>query len=319
MNEILNIMSDNRTAQANEWVAILDALAVSDAERRRFDAWLQEDMRNLGAYLRAQAIFRSLDYMPDEIAAVAATPAPAEARPGRRRVLAGAAALAACCSGLIATRSTSERILLRRTAREAPGRFFLQGGLITMDSLSMAYFPSHGRLSDIQMVSGRMGVQTASRPVRIRTGALVLHAVDADFDLLADGRNISVVAYQGSIAISRQGASRTIAGPSVFSMVSVPDGESIGGRAGVLATRDIAASRAWRDARIVLDNAPLRDAVAQFARYSETRMLVANQAMSTQRLTGTFNLLRPHYFARTVQMLLRCQLAEPDARTIVLS
>nr|WP_246385080.1 DUF4880 domain-containing protein [Gluconacetobacter asukensis] len=312
-------MSDHRATQANAWVSILDAVSVSDADRRRFDAWLQEDVRNLGAYLRAQAIFRSLDYMPGAIAAAAGRSAPAEIGTGRRQVLAGAAALAACFSGLVATRSTSERIILRKTAREAPGRFFLPGGLITMDSLSMAYFPSQGHMSDIQMVSGRMGVQTSSRPVRIMTGGLVLHAADADFDLSADGRNISIVAYRGTVAVSRHGASRTVAGPCVFSMVSDPAIEGVGGRARELAKRDMAVNRAWRDARIVLDDAPLRDAVAQFARYSETRMLVASPTMSAQRLTGTFDLLRPHYFAKTVQMLLRCQLTEPDARTIILS
>ncbi|MBB2159210.1 DUF4880 domain-containing protein [Gluconacetobacter sacchari] len=310
---------DARTEQAGRWAARHDRGPLPPPERARFDRWLNDDSRNLGAYVRAQAIYRALNYTTAETP-LPLQPGRAQAATGRRRVLVGAAA--ACAAGLLARPVPPDRITLLRREQEAPRRYAWQDATITLDALSAAYVPASAEANrgagqdagqGIRVLSGRVGVQAARRTVGLSAGGFLFHAADADFDLALESALPTLVAYRGAILLSDGGRHTVLRGPAIYHLAD-------GGAAPAahpLTPTGALARRAWRDAQSVLSNTPLAEAVAQFSRYSHTRIEIASDRIARDRVTGSFNLLRPAEFARSVQRLLGCHLTESGNRLIL--
>lgn len=61
---------------------------------------------------------------------------------------------------------------------------------------------------------------------------------------------------------------------------------------------------AWRDKRIAFQNETLRAAAAEFARFSDTRIEIADPAVAALRITGLFQADDPAAFARAAAISL---------------
>lgn len=310
----------SRTDQASQWVAMQDRKMLTPGEQARFDRWLQADSRNLGAYVRAQAIYRTLNYTAPATAAPALMTGPdrkAAQVHGRRRVLGGAAA--ACIAGLAGQPVPPDQVFLLRRDHEAPRRYHWRGATLTLDALSAAYVPDTGRVGHaIRFLSGRIGVQATDMPIHLSAGPLLMQATHADFDLTIDDGRAALIAYAGTIALSAGSTNMLLKGPAFYHLPSAP---SLAMNATLsphpLSPTDILSGRAWRDAQAVLNDTRLADAAAQFNRYSRTRIMIESDRIARSRVTGSFDLLRPVEFARSVQRLLRCRLSETGDRIVL--
>ena len=57
---------------------------------------------------------------------------------------------------------------------------------------------------------------------------------------------------------------------------------------------------AWQHGMISLDGISLREAAREFARYSETRILIDDSSLAERKVTGLFSAADPVGFARAV-------------------
>lgn len=307
---------DARTEQAGRWVAAQDRGHLSPSEQARFDRWLKHDSRNVGAYVRARAIYRALNYTTAEAPLLREVARPRAPTVGRRHLFAGAAA--ACAASLVAGAIPPDRVTLLRREQESPRRYAWQDAIVTLDALSAAYVPASARTGrGIRVLSGRIGVQAARATARVSVGRFVFQAADADFDLALDAARPTLVAYRGAIGVSDGSLHTVLQGPAIYHLPGDDAPDQTTFIPHPLSATGILSSRAWREAQAVLSNTPVAEAAAQFSRYSRTRIEITNDRIARNRVTGSFDLLRPADFARSVQRLLGCHLSESGGRLIL--
>jgi transmembrane sensor len=75
---------------------------------------------------------------------------------------------------------------------------------------------------------------------------------------------------------------------------------------------------AWRAGRVVLNDTPLGDAVAEFERYFDTGLVVPDPAVAALRLNGSFDLRQAGAFKRALPEVLPVRLqTRADGKTEV--
>ncbi len=75
----------------------------------------------------------------------------------------------------------------------------------------------------------------------------------------------------------------------------------------------------WRDSRVSFNDTPLSQALAEFARYGDTRLAVRDPAVAALRITGTFDPRRVDGFARVLPRVLPVRLRERDGTIEIVS
>ena len=92
------------------------------------------------------------------------------------------------------------------------------------------------------------------------------------------------------------------------------------GRFSPVAQQPVDADRAWREGRVSFDGVSLAQALAEFERYGDTRLVVRDPAVAALRIHGSFDLRRLDAFARALPRVLPVHL-EPtgDGGTEIVS
>ena len=76
---------------------------------------------------------------------------------------------------------------------------------------------------------------------------------------------------------------------------------------------------AWRDGRLSFDDTPLGEALAEFARYGDTGLVLGDASLAMLRVTGSFEIARVQDFARALPRVLPVALRMRDGRTEILA
>jgi transmembrane sensor len=117
-----------------------------------------------------------------------------------------------------------------------------------------------------------------------------------------------------------------MSGPSVSSGSAEPVAILSPGEQAVLAsTRPIAIRdvdlrkvQAWRYGRMILDDAPLGETVADLNRYGGVQIVLADPKLAEIRVSGVFHTGRPDDFVKSVTAAFPVEIAREDEQTIVL-
>ncbi|QIL74357.1 iron dicitrate transport regulator FecR (plasmid) [Diaphorobacter sp. HDW4B] len=72
---------------------------------------------------------------------------------------------------------------------------------------------------------------------------------------------------------------------------------------------------AWRAGRVSFSDTPLSQALAEFERYGETRLMVRDPAVAAMRVGGSFDLREVGTFAQALPLMLPVKLKKLDAAT----
>jgi transmembrane sensor len=78
----------------------------------------------------------------------------------------------------------------------------------------------------------------------------------------------------------------------------------------VPASGDIERSLAWREGQIVLEGETLDEAVAQFNRYNNKKLVISDPGLAAEKLVGQFHATDPQTFAEAVATTLGAQVYE---------
>ncbi|MDR6624961.1 FecR domain-containing protein [Caulobacter segnis] len=283
-------------ADAARWVVRLDRDGKNPDLRADLGTWLAGDRRRVGAYARAQAAWTHMD----RASVLAGESAPREVGPSlvrRRGVIAGLGALAA---GL-ASAFIAPRLLARRydTALGEIRRVPMSDGSVaainTDSTLEIAMRPN---LRAVKLERGEAWFAVAKDPERpfvVESGPVRIRAVGTAFSVRKREGGSDVLVTEGVVEVwTKDGetpARRVAAGQRLFAandadVLTSPRGDA-----------DLGRQLAWRDGQIVLDGQTLAEAAAEFNRYNDRKIEVADPRLANERFVGWFRTNDPQGFA----------------------
>jgi len=283
-------------ADAARWVVRVDRDGDDPGVRAELDAWLAGDRRRMGAYVRAEAGWKHLDRASVlEIGApVRATTAPIR----RRGVIAGLSAIAA---GLVAA-VVAPRLLAQRygtTLGEIRRVPMGDGSVAAINTDSELEVNMRPRLRAVKLERGEAWFEVAKDPERpfvVESGPVRVRAVGTAFSVRKREAGSDILVTEGVVEVwTKDGKTpprRVAAGQRVFAENDV----------GVLtppkADVDLGRQLAWRDGQIVLDGQTLAEAAAEFNRYNDRKIEVADTRLADERFVGWFRTNDPEGFAQ---------------------
>lgn len=286
--------TSGRTRQVTEaaaaWFARLQGADVSETERQRFEEWIDADPAHAVAYARVEATWdraARLAAAPQAAPMVAPTAAPVANRPARaaftrRAAAAGILAVAIGAGGLWALRpgtAYATGIGERKTVT------LPDGSRVTLNTNSkiVVDFDDDARTARLLRGEALFDVAPdARRPFLVQAGTARLRAGRTAFNIRMREAVVEVTVTKGQLAL---------AGPQAQPRVAAGEGAVIGqgAVAKVELDPDLLHRRlAWRDGIIELRGETLEQAVAEFNRYRETPLVVADPRIAAIRIGGAF-------------------------------
>jgi transmembrane sensor len=155
------------------------------------------------------------------------------------------------------------------------------------------------RLRQVKLDRGEAWFQVAKDPQRpfvVESGPVRVRAVGTAFSVRRRDGGCEVLVTEGVVEAwsNDVGAAprRVKAGERIF--VS----DEVGPATPAVAPIDITRNLAWREGQIVLDGEAFAAAAAEFNRYNDRKIVIADGAMADEKLVGWFRTNEPESFAR---------------------
>ncbi|MFC5345248.1 FecR family protein [Brevundimonas staleyi] len=303
------VTSRDIDAAAAAWVAREDRAPLSDGDTEALNAWLVADSRHAGALLRARAVAlrsesaRALGEAYDPAAFGASI---AQAPVSRRRALiwGGSATASIGLASLVGLglAAPTAHATARGEVRLVP---LADGSTIMMNTQTRLTVKYDERRRNVRLLEGEvdLSVVADARPFVVEIGdqrVVVAHGAGVRLRKLGQAMT-DILVHQGQVEVSSAGRSTpmkmgpntrmqlTEAGPfspSTSSVTVSPD----------VVTRELA----WRDGKIAFEGETLAEAAATFARYSDTRIVILDEALAREPITGLFAANDPIGFGRAI-------------------
>jgi transmembrane sensor len=284
-------------AEAARWVWRLDRDRRAPELEAQLEVWLAGDARRRGAFLKAESVWTLLD----RARGTATPPFAGRARPVSRRVLlagaGGAIAAAMVGAGVLVLRE--ERI---RTGVGEVRRVPLEdGSAVAVNTASAVEVAFQRKQRTVRLRDGEAWFQVARdvrRPFVVEAGAVRVRAVGTAFSVRRRVDGAEVLVTEGVVEVWAEGATRSPtrlrAGQGAF-----VDSSAVV-RPAVAAPEAVDRKLEWRYGKIDLAGETLSEAVADFNRYNDRKLVIADPGIADERLYGAFNTGGPDAFAAAV-------------------
>lgn len=282
---------------AARWYARLRAPDCTQSERNEFDQWLRESEYNAAAYRKAEKLASMLTVAANQeqrFSSLAATALvkPVVLNPARWRVAAVLTLGIAVALTAIASRyaSNAELMVNHYNSSKQQQRYALADG-------SVVYLDVGSRISvrmtkahrSVDLLEGRAFfdvVHDEKRPFLVNAGELKTVDVGTQFQVsMNDARDISVTLLEGAVRISDQKDS------GKWNQTLSP-GEQVLLKAGTatLEKRDVDAATltSWSTGRLVFKGTPLKEALEEVNRYSDTKIQLGDASLASIPIGGNF-------------------------------
>jgi len=297
--------------QAIRWFTLQAQRTLSAAEHAEFEAWLAEDRRHRGAYVRASVIDNALQQAAsqnnvapgEDRYALRTTPPASVGTPAKRTLLRFAAVAGACVlvggAGVLAFPSGQTRLAT------AKGEF----RRVALADSSMASINSNTSLTvkvgaherQLKLDRGEVWLEVAkdkSKPFLVQAGELHARAVGTAFSVrrLPGGAEIRVTEGLVEVWSNADTATRKLVevGQRAFvrqqsAAVSVASEPA-----------EINRVLAWRQGKLIFSRQTLGEAVADFNRYSQRKLIIVDPGIENTRIVGQYQTNAPEAFARDI-------------------
>lgn len=294
---------------AADWAVRRDLGSLSAPEQAEFEAWLNADVRHLGAYARAEAVLARLE----RLSAVGREPeedVPAPAWNRRRTLLAaGAATAAAAGIGVALVPRGAQEERLSTEIGQMREIVLTDGSIVSLNTNSEISVAFTEQARNITLHRGEALFEVAknrSRPFVVSAGGTQVRAVGTSFTVsYLPERPVQVLVKEGIVELQRSDVPQA---PPVRAAANVraivPLDAPIATTA--MPEQKLARDLEWQYGRIALDNETLADAAEEFARYSEVRIVV-DPSVSARTVTGLFASNDPVGFAKIAATVLKLQ------------
>jgi transmembrane sensor len=295
--------------EALDWVVRQSSGTLDEAGRLAFEAWYDAAPRHQGAYLRAQAIWHSLDKTTIQSnlrPRIVGAEAKAYKAVSRRNLLIGGAATAAA-AGIAAMILVPE--MARKSLKTSTGEMrkvpLPDRTMASLNSASHLEFNMTPRLRRVVLVEGEALFEVAKNPDQpfvVEAGNVHVRAVGTAFSVRRRDGGADVMVTEGIVEAWAEGGTadrqKLIAGQETFISENA---ETITVSS---APQEVERKLAWRDGKVILNNQTLSEAVDEFNRYNAVQIVIADPALRQRRFVGQYRIDQPEDFADTVRSLL---------------
>jgi len=297
-------------AEAAGWAARIDRGPLEPSEEQTFRTWLHEDVRCTGAYARMRALALTTERaraLGPDFDSAAFRPAPLMAR---RTALRLGGALAAC--GLIAV--TGTWAVLRHRGRFSTGKgetkviALKDGSVVTLNTASEIQVNYSDALRSVELISGEALFDVAknrARPFVVAAGDTSVRVVGTSFTVRhLDATPVQVLVREGIVEVFKPATGAVPVRITANNMaVASFDSDSAIAATPVPAAQ-VHRQLAWQNGQLAFEGETLAQAVQEFSRYSDTKIVVDDPALSREEIAGLFNATDPVGFAQTIAISL---------------
>ena len=296
-------------AEAAEWVIRLGGESAGDRERKDFDAWRSQSPHHAQAFEFAQRTWGELAELrndPGSLAGVIVR-APAQRRSasagvatrgqGGRRWL-GAIVPAICLvvlAGFVGFWYGNPVTMLAADYRTAPGEqetlTLPDGSTVDLASGSAIALHFNDTERRVELLEGAAYFMPApvggdeKRPFVVEGANGTATALGTQFLVarLPDAVEVAVSEHQVRVALSESSqAASVVLSPGQSVRYSPEAGMS------AIVEKNVDLASAWRRGRLVFDQAPLKDVIAELNRYRRGRIVISDSGMANRKVSGVF-------------------------------
>lgn len=278
--------------QALDWLVELHSGRVEAGRRREFIQWRAQSPEHESAARSAEALWGALPatrvarrhrlLRPRRLAVVAAAACVA--------ALAVAAALPTPVAGIYADYAT--RTGERRLVELA------DGSRVWLNSASALSVDFSASRRSLRLYGGEALFEVAKdaqRPFVVHAGDGEVTAVGTRFDVDSRGPDVQVAVTEGVVRVEAGGK------PAV----RLAAGERLAYQAapGPVQPLDLDSASAWQRGKLIFNQRPLGEVLAELERYLPGRILLTDEALRRHKVSGVFDLDDPDALLQTLQRL----------------
>ena len=301
-------MNDARIieGQAALWLARSEDAAWTETEQRELDAWLEESVAHKAAFWRLSEGWSAADRLRALQSGAATEPAvAAKWRPAVSASLAACIGLAALFASLRAAPDERAPAHAKAVATAVGDRKIVRlgdGSSIDVNTASVVRIAYDRSRRSVWLDRGEAFFEVAhdpSRPFVVHTGSKDIVVLGTRFAVRKDGDRVTVSVVEGRVGIRDSGKVNTSSATAIGGAIAIAENDSTLIASNAPAKVDQALS--WRRGTLVFDNSALVDAAAEFNRYNERKIVIADPAIRDIRVGGTFRPTNADAFARILR------------------
>ncbi|MFC3077823.1 FecR family protein [Phenylobacterium terrae] len=311
--------TDRARHEAADWFTRLSQPSVTTDALREFRAW-RSAPENRAAYEKVERVWGAAGALAGDPEVMALGQRSSRRRQRSRRsgmtgwtwVAPAAAALALAIAAFIAwnVRATvyESGVGEQRVVRLEDGSVLR----LNTDSRAVIRFGDEERR--IQLTRGEALFEVAherARPFIVEAGGAEVRALGTRFDVRRTAEGVDVVLLQGVVQVQSGDDASVTLKPNQRVAVA-------GAQIRPVTTADVSRLTSWTDGRLVFDETPLAEAVAEVNRYSARKVRLEAAGMQGSAVSGAFRTGDAEAFAAAVAAIFDLQVAEGRGGVLIL-
>ena len=296
-------------AEAADWAARMDRGLMSAEQEAQFRGWLDHDVRCMGAFGRIRALAlgseRARALGPDF------DPAAFEPEPAipRRRMLQIGGAIAACA--VISAGGAWQALRLRGRFSTGKGETKVvalkDGSVLTLNTDSEVVVRYSEQMRSVELIRGEALFDVAknkARPFTVAAGDTNVRVVGTSFSVRRLAASpVQVLVREGIVDVFKPDSASPIR--ITANTMAVAQADSAAAIAAMpVPVAQMRRQMAWQKGQIAFEGESLAQAAAEFARYSDTKIIIEDPALAKEEIAGLFKATDPVGFAQTIAISL---------------
>ncbi len=288
---------DNLLEQALEWCVLLHDVDAGPAEQAHFAAWLATSEAHRQAWQRAEDVWQRLNPLAERLAE------PVVIQP--RQMWAWRSLAALLLLGLVLGGTYDPAWLATyRTAVAEQQEWRLDDGSVIRlapdSALDVDYSPAQRH---IRLYRGEAWFQVAADPARpfiVDAAAGHTQALGTAFDIRQRGEQVRVLVSEHRVEVSLGQQQQQVAQNQALTYG--PDGLSS------VTSANVANELAWQQQRLVFQDMPLAQVLAELQHYTPSRLQLTDAALENLSVTAVFDTRHPEDALNTLAEVLALRL-----------
>ncbi|MBB1596447.1 FecR domain-containing protein [Achromobacter sp. UMC46] len=289
-------------ATAAWWFARWHSGELTRRDRREFARWRRAHPDAAREFDRLQQLGSAAAGLPrDQVRGLLGGQVPARPRLRRERRFALRAAMACAALAAVAwgvwwslpAEAPSFTTMVSTERGERRQLTLPDGSVLEINGGTHAQVKLYAGRRQVELERGEINFTVsadAARPFIVDAGSGVVRVTGTVFDVRRDADQVAVLVASGTVQVS--GGHWWNLGRAVLRAghgIKVPGSGAIG----VPAPADVQTATAWREGRVVFNDAPLSDVVREMNRYLATPLRLADDKAGRLRVSASFTLDRP--------------------------
>ncbi len=277
--------------QAAQWFARTRDGALSTDQQAQFDAWLAEHVPHRQEYDLLAQLWSAADMLPRARLEVLCQADPVRQLPRRRfiqKALAAGIAIMAIGSGWMGWQhlQLNYQEQLHTALGERRQVDLPDGTRLELNSRTRLTVDFSSGQRRIELTAGEVMFSVAhdtSRPFVVSTFNGTVTVTGTRFDVRLDPTRTRVAVEQGSVKVQGSGSNQALLSAGLGSQIDAQ------GQVAAPYAVDAAALTAWRNGKLVFNDAPLSEVVEEVSRYRAQPLRVAPGKVAALRLSSSFS------------------------------